>query len=163
MTKRSTPSSTPNPASDRRKPGGGWPTPTPGDVLSYAYLWAREHETGQEEGLKDRPAVVVLTTAMAGASLRVIVAPVTHSAPDGAVMAVELPANVKRDLGLDRERSWIVTSEVNSFRWPGPDVRLLDDDTPFYGAIPDWLFARVRASVGGWAGRGALKVSRRSE
>ena len=26
MTTRSTPSSTPNPASDRRKPGGGWPT-----------------------------------------------------------------------------------------------------------------------------------------
>jgi hypothetical protein len=78
-------------------------------------------------------------------------------------MAVELPANVKRDLGLDRERSWIVTSEVNSFRWPGPDVRLLDDDTPFYGAIPDWLFVRVRESVGGWVGRGKIRVTPRTE
>jgi len=124
---------------------------------------AREHEAGQEEGLKDRPVVVVLTTEMAGDSLRVIVAPVTHSAPEGAVMAVELPANVKRDLGLDRERSWIVTSEVNSFRWPGPDVRLLDDDTPFYGAIPDWLFVQVRESVGGWVGRGKMRITRRTE
>jgi len=107
--------------------------------------------------------VVVLTTEMAGDSLRVIVAPVTHSAPEGAVMAVELPADVKRDLGLDRERSWIVTSEVNSFRWPGPDVRLLDDYTPFYGAIPDWLFGRARESVGKWAGRAELRVTRRTE
>ena len=78
-------------------------------------------------------------------------------------MAVELPANVKRDLGLDRERSWIVTSEVNSFRWPGPDVRVLDDGTPFYGAIPDWLFSRVRESVGVWAGRGKARIVGRTE
>ncbi|BCA60449.1 hypothetical protein HMP06_3218 [Sphingomonas sp. HMP6] len=57
-----------------------------------------------------------------------------------------------------RERSWIVTNDVNSFRWPGSDVRVLDDGTPFYSEIPDWLFLRVRASVGTWAGRG-MRVS----
>lgn len=162
MTKRSTPSGPPNPATARAKPGGGWPKPEPGDVLCFAYLWAREADSGQEEGLKDRPVVVVLATEGVGDGLRVLVAPVTHSAPDTATMAVELPAAVKRDLRLDGARSWIVTTEVNSFRWPGPDVRVLDDGTPFYGAIPDWLFLRVRESVETWAGRG-MRVTRRTE
>lgn len=87
----------------------------------------------------------------------------THRAPEGAGVAIEMPANVKRDLRLDRERSWIVTSEVNSLQWPGPDGRVLDDGTPFYGAIPDWLFVRVRESVGAWTGRGSVRVTRRTE
>lgn len=163
MTKRSTPSSPPNPASAPAKPGGGWPIPTPGDVLCFAYLWAREAATGQEEGLKDRPVVVVLATQETGDRLRVLVAPATHSPPDDAAMAIEMPANVKRDLGLDRERSWIMTNEINSFRWPGPDVRVLEDGTPFYGAVPDWLFLRVREGVEVWAERGKIQVTRRTE
>lgn len=78
-------------------------------------------------------------------------------------MAIEMPANVKRDLGLDRERSWIMTNEINSFRWPGPDVRVLEDGTPFYGAVPDWLFLRVREGVEVWAERGKIQVTRRTE
>lgn len=37
-------------------------------------------------------------------------------------------------------------------------MRVLDDGTPFYGAIPDWLFLQVRARVGTWAGRGLRVV-----
>lgn len=132
-------------------------------MLCFAYLWAREAATGQEEGLKDRPVVVVLATQETGDRLGVLVAPVTHSPPDDSATAIEMPANVKRDLGLDRERSWIMTNEINSFRWPGPDVRVLDDGTPFYGAVPDWLFLRVRESVGAWAGRGEMRVTRRTD
>lgn len=76
-------------------------------------------------------------------------------------MAIYLPAAIKRDLKLDPARSWIVTNEINSFRWPGPDMRVLDNGTPFYGAVPDWLFLRVRAGVGGWVGRGMRVVGRR--
>ncbi len=153
----------PSQASGQRPPGGGWPKPEPGDVLSFAYLWAREAASGQEEGLKDRPVVVVLATVETGDRLRVVVAPVTHSAPDASTLSVEMPANVKRDLGLDRERSWIVTGEVNSFRWPGPDVRVLDDGTPFYGAVPDWLLVLVRESVAAQADRRQMQVMRRTE
>lgn len=35
------------------------PAPRPGLVISYAYLWAREHGRGAEEGLKDRPYAIV--------------------------------------------------------------------------------------------------------
>ena len=37
------------------------PTPEAGLVIAYAYLWRREHQAGQDEGLKDRPSVIVLT------------------------------------------------------------------------------------------------------
>lgn len=106
--------------------------------------------------------VVVLATVQSETALRVLVAPVTHTAPEKSDRAVEMPANVKRDLGLDRERSWIVTSEVNSFRWPGPDVRPLADGSPFHGAIPDWLFERVRDQLGAAAKATDLKVTKRS-
>jgi hypothetical protein len=33
-----------------------------------------------------------------------------------------------------------MVSEVNSLLWPGPDVRPLADGSPYFGAIPDWLF-----------------------
>ena len=33
------------------------------------------------------------------------------------------------------------------FRWPGPDVLVLDDGTPVYGAIPDWLVLAVWDAV----------------
>ncbi len=69
-----------------------------------------------------------------------------------------MPAIVKRDLGLDRERSWIVTSEINRFHWVGPDVRPLEHGDPIYGAIPDWLLKPVRERLA--AGR--LKVTNRT-
>lgn len=160
MTKRSKPSSTPSRASAPATPGGGWPIPTPGDVISYAYLWAREADAGQEEGLKDRPSVIILATTTHDDDVFVHVVPVTHSKPD-TDDGVEMPAIVKRDLGLDKERSWIVVTEINRFRWPGPDIRLVDGTAPYHGAIPDWLFERVRAAFGKKVGQ--VQVVRRSE
>ena len=95
--------------------------------------------------------------------MQLLVAPVTHSAPAAPADAVEVPANVKRDLGLDRDRSWIVATEVNRFLWPGPDVRVLEGGDPFYGAIPDWLFARVREAISGLARRGKVDVTQRTK
>lgn len=107
--------------------------------------------------------MVVLATAQGGRGTQLIVAPVTHSPPEALSDAIEMPASVKRDLGLDRERSWIVITEVNRFLWPGPDVRPLEGGSPFYGAIPDWLFVRVRSGIGESAARGDMKVTRRTE
>lgn len=36
------------------------PTPEPGLVVNYAYLWHYEHRAGNEEGRKNRPSVIVL-------------------------------------------------------------------------------------------------------
>lgn len=136
MTKRSTPSSTP-PSPPR--PSGSttsWTTPEPTDVLSYVYLREREAEQGRDEGSRERPVVVVLATEEVGAGLRVTVAPVTTRRPRARDDVVEMPPAVRTHLGLGSERSWIVASEVNSFLWPGPDLRPVrgrDASRPFTG------------------------------
>ena len=121
------------------------PIPQPGDVLSYSYLWSHEAARGQEEGLKDRPVVVVVGHLTAAQRTQLIVVPITHSAPNHAEDAIELPQDIKRHLGLDQERSWIVMTEVNRFIWPGPDIRPIGDDgDPLFGALPEWFFLKLR-------------------
>ena len=126
-------------------------------------MWADEAERGQEEGLKDRPAVVVLAKTVRGDRPELLVAPVTHSEPaDGTV--VEVPGRVKRHLGLDDERSWIVTTELNRFLWPGPDIRpAKGSQTPLYGAIPAKLFDQVKRAISEQASAERMRIPKRSE
>ena len=123
------------------------PVPEPGLVIGYAYLWRSQHEDGQEEGLKDRPCAIVLTTRNAHGETIVTVAPVTHRPPESRDAAVELPAATKQRLGLDDKRSWIIVSEVNRFIWPGPDLRPVSRTEPDrfdYGLLPPVLFQVVK-------------------
>lgn len=76
---------------------------------------------------------------------------------------IALPPNVKRDLKLDREQSWIMLTELNHFMWPGSDVRPLSSGSPYYGAIPDWLFVRLRDAIGALIRGSGVKVTRRTE
>ena len=55
------------------------PKPEPGLVICYAYLWHEEAEAGQEEGTKDRPCVVVVSTEHAEGETVVRVAPISRS------------------------------------------------------------------------------------
>jgi hypothetical protein len=108
--------------------------------------------------------VVVIAALDQPDGTRLFVAPVTHTPPERAVDGVEIPANVKKQLGLDRERSWIIVTELNRFIWPGPDVRPApDNESPFYDALPDWLFEQVRQGMLRLAESGRLKVTRRTE
>ena len=128
------------------------PTPEAGLVISYAYLWHYEHQAGQEEGRKNRPSVIVLAIERASDGATVVtVLPITHSAPTNTASAVEIPPDVKRHLGLDDERSWVVVSEGNEFDWPGYDLRKIPGgDSYDYGFLPPGFFARVLAAFVGW-------------
>jgi hypothetical protein len=122
------------------------PTPELGLVVSYAYLWNSEFEEGREEGLKDRPCALVLSSQNEDGNTIVAVVPVTHSPPERPEEAVEIPAVIKRRLGLDEARSWIVVSEINRFLWPGPDLRPVSRAEPErfeYGFLPPALFRQV--------------------
>ena len=124
-----------------------WPTPQPGLVIRYSYLWDREAQAGREEGVKDRPCAVVLARQDEDGTTRVYVLPITHTAPAQPDEALEIPAPVKARLGLDGERSWVVVSEANLFAWPGPDLRFLPGKGPesaAYGFLPPGLFRAVR-------------------
>lgn len=135
------------------------PTPRVGLVVSYAYLWHHEHHAGREEGSKTRPCVIVLSVENRDDHTTMVrVVPVTHSAPRDLNAALEIPLGVKRHLGLDDQRSWIILDEVNEFIWPGYDLRPIPPsrDRFEYGFLPPLLFDNLMAKLGRvWAaGRG---------
>lgn len=65
----------------------------------------------------------MIATRTEDGDIVVTVAPVTHSPPARMQDGLELPAEVKRALGLDTERAWLICAELNRFVWPGPDLR----------------------------------------
>jgi hypothetical protein len=137
-----------------------------GLVVSYAYLWNSEFEEGHEEGIKDRPCALVLSSQNEGGSTIVAVVPVTHSPPQRPEEAVEIPAVVKRHLGLDEARSWIVVSEINRFIWPGPDLRPVSRAEPDrfeYGFLPPGLFRQVLDKFDATVAARRLRTVPRSE
>jgi len=122
------------------------PEPRTGLVLGYSYLWEHEFQAGQEEGRKDRPCAVVIATRTEGGDIVVTVAAITHQRPDDPADGIEVPAEVKRHLGLDEARSWLVCSELNRFVWPGPDLRPVARQKPgqfTYGMLPRPFLLRV--------------------
>ena len=128
------------------------PTPEPGLVISYAYLWGHEAQRGQEEGRKDRPCVIALAVErQPDGDMLVTVLPVTHRSPTEAGAAVEIPSAIKRHLGLDDARSWIVVSEGDRFVWPGYDLRKVPG-SDFYdsGFLPPRFFQEVLAAFRTW-------------
>jgi hypothetical protein len=128
------------------------PDPSPGLVIRYAYLWHSEYIQGREEGVKDRPCAIVLAVDPDDVSEDdqrplVVVVPITHTPPNSRELAIELPSRVKQHLCLDTSPSWVIVSESNVFRWPGPDLRPvpgLDPSSIVYGFLPPNLFNEIK-------------------
>jgi hypothetical protein len=143
-----------------------FPKPEPGLVVRYSFLWHREAEQGREDGLKDRPCAIVLAVADEAGQTRVVVLPITHTPPTNPGDAIEIPQTTKRRLGLDANRSWVVTTETNLFTWPGPDLRPSrngDTSTIAFGVLPQDLFARIRESYLEHDRRRRAKTVRRTQ
>lgn len=101
------------------------PKPVEGLVIRYDYLWKDEHLRGRTEGRKERPcAIVIAAPDPEGKVDRVIVAPITHTPPRSPDDAIEIPHLVKKHLGLDDDRSWVVITEVNRSNGTIPASRL---------------------------------------
>lgn len=134
-------------------------------MIGYAYLWRDEAKRGQTEGRKERPAVIVLSVTRQDERTVVTVAPITHSPPARAELAVEIPPATKRRLGLDDERSWIVTDDLNQFVWPGVDLRPVNRgaQTFAFGLLPAALYEEVRRRILAVARAGQASLTRRSE
>jgi hypothetical protein len=128
--------------------------PTPGLTICYSYLWHREKvDLKLSEGLKNRPCVIVLShEPLAKLPGRFIadVVPVSHGKEEEAV---EIPLAVKKRMGLDDQHSWIITTEINRFIWPGPDIRTVRQIWQPGGRIWHWgfmahdIFRNVRERV----------------
>src|SRR5215470_239764 len=139
------------------------PAPAPGHVICYSYLWHDEKAAGAVEGRKDRPCAIVVATTDAHGDTIVYVVPVTHRRPDDP-HAVQLPSAIKRRLGLDAEPSWIVTSELHQFVWPGFDLRPISRkqrDQFAWGFLPREILAAVKRGIAANRRAGRINVSRR--
>lgn len=70
----------------------------------------------------------------------VVAAPITHLEPMPPSEGIEIPLKVKQHLGLDYERSWIIVTDLNTFVWPGYDIRPVPSSGEFsYGFLPPKL------------------------
>ena len=122
------------------------PKPEIGLIINYAYLWHREAKIGQEEGRKERPSAIVAATI----ENQVIVVPITHSQPSFPSEGIEIPAPLKKQLGLDHEQAWIITTELNRFEWPGMDLRPIGrtkSDKIVYGKFPPNFMKQVITEI----------------
>ena len=124
------------------------PVPQLGLVIHFNYLGKREEQQGSDNARYPRPAVIVLafTRGEDGAQV-VVVAPVTHAPPRPGTDAIEMPAQVKRKLSLDGERSWVVVDEVNMFVWPGFDLQANKAGEIADGLVPSRFYEQIRQRV----------------
>lgn len=134
-----------------------------GLVIRHAYLWWSEARNGREEGSKDRPCVIVHLRVNEHKELETYICPVTHVPPEVPEKAMEIPAATKKRLGLDDERSWIITTEVNRFIWPGPDLRPVPGGGYSYGLLPGAMTRDLVAQVKANAQDKALLILGRTE
>lgn len=106
--------------------------PETGLVVSYRFLWAREHDRGAEHGRKARPAcVVVPLTGQAG---DVVLFPLTTQEPAVGRLAVRVPETERRRLRLrGPAASWVLLDEGNRDVLPGSfHVEPIRHDPPSY-------------------------------
>ena len=123
------------------------PTPRPGLVICYAYLWADEHRRGADEGRKNRPCAIVAARQVVEGREIITVVPITHTPPGDPQDAIELPPAIKAHLGLDDLPSWIMVTETNDFIWPGVNLRPVPGprtDRFDFGMLPPRFFAHLR-------------------
>ena len=123
------------------------PPPEPGLVIRYSDLWHHEHMRQLEEGRKDRPVVMVLVLTTNESSTLVTVLPITHSEPEPDA-GIEIPQAIKKHLGLDDLRSWVIVSEGNRFNWPGFDLRKIEKSGDIhFGFLPPKFFNQIREAL----------------
>jgi hypothetical protein len=120
-----------------------YPEPFPGLVIRYGCLWKREADAGQIEGRKYRPCAIVVCVEEDQGEQIVTVAPITRRHPADPHHAVELTAATRRRLGLGEQPNWIMATEVNSFYWPGPDLRPTSKGQYAYGELPAIVFSAL--------------------
>jgi hypothetical protein len=138
------------------------PEPKPGLVVRYDYLWTHEAATGRDQG-KDRPACIVAATDSLVLPRYVVLLPMTRTPPTGDTVGIEVPANVKRAIGLDDAPSWVIVSEHNIDEWPNAGLSPLPDRPGVfaYGFIPPGLFKQIKARFLELARRNKTEAVRR--
>ena len=121
--------------------------PKLGLVIRYDFLWKDEQDGGQQDGSKFRACAILDMSKPDETGARTVhLCAISHSPPLQGQTAVELPYKVSRHLGLDEDRSWLKTHEVNALLWR-------EGETP-YGVRParpeagEWAYGQLPHPVG---------------
>jgi hypothetical protein len=123
------------------------PEPKPGLVIRYDYLWSHEAAAGRDQG-KDRPACLVAASDSATMPRFVVILPITHTAPAGDTVGIEIPPKVRQAIGLDDAPAWVIVSEHNVDEWPNGGLAPIPGRPGrifSYGFVPPGLFAQIKA------------------
>lgn len=101
---------------------------------------------GRDQG-KDRPACLVAASDSTATPRFVVILPITHSAPAGDTVGIEIPLKVRQAIGLDDAPSWVIVSEHNIDEWPNGGLAPLPGRPGIfaYGFVPPSLFAQIKA------------------
>jgi hypothetical protein len=86
--------------------------PANGLVISYNYLWAREHDRDEESGRKARPACLQIIIEDSARGTIVALFPITSQPPQPERTALAIPDTEARRIGLTAQ-SWIIVDEWN--------------------------------------------------
>ncbi len=141
------------------------PQPVPSLVIRYNYLWADEAADGKIEGGKVRPSAVIVAATDDQGDVTVFAAPITHTPPTDPSFGIEIPVATRKRLGLDQEPCWVMTTELNKFAWPGPDLRPVsgtDGGQWAYGLLPGSFYEKIRAAILGHQRNGTGRIVRPS-
>ena len=82
------------------------PTPEPGLVIYYEFLWSHEYDYGADAGEKKRPSVILsVEKSRAGTWITLVtLVPITSRPPSNLVVAIEIPPRVLTHLRLTADR-----------------------------------------------------------
>ncbi|RFC64758.1 hypothetical protein [Mesorhizobium denitrificans] len=125
--------------------------PQHGDVILYSYLWAREHDKGEESGRKVRPTCVMMIVAGKNGKSKPLLFPVTSQPPRVGARTIEIPETEARRAGL-YVPAWIIVDEFNTddlaTSWAIDDAKPLGRfSRKFMSRIAAEVAAAIRAGV----------------
>lgn len=124
--------------------------PAHGQVILYSYLWAREHDRGEESGRKARPTCVLLIVAGKDGRPRPLLFPITSRPPGPSTRFVEIPETEARRAKLYTP-AWVIVDEFNTddlaTSWAIEDAEPLGQfSRRFMSRIAAEVAAAIRAS-----------------
>ncbi|MBW7922977.1 MAG: hypothetical protein H3C51_12880 [Rubellimicrobium sp.] len=133
------------------------PAPRPGLVIGYEFLYREDAAAGRENAARPHPCAIVLVVGDHPGE-RVSVVAISHSPPAASAAHdyMRLTAADARQMGLDSGDHWVNLRDINSFDWPGYDLKPIAPGRSYvFGRMGRTAFERLVAAL---RARRGLKV-----
>lgn len=119
--------------------------PQHGEIILYSYLWAREHDRGEETGRKARPTCVMLIVVGKDGRPKPLLFPITSRPPGPSNHFVEVPETEARRAKLYTP-AWVIVDEFNT---DDPATSWALEDAKPLGRFSKKFMSRIAAAAAG--------------